>query len=255
MSPSRLPGAALRVVTFAVLFLAILIAASALVEAGLAYVRGGTPFDVGNLTIGLVCSLIAGVFIAAFHLRKETHSVPVKNAEQFLGEAEAALAELGYEVVHRTPTSLATRPGFQSFLLGHGVAVEVEGAEAKITGPKLCVELLRKRVRLHAQVTHLHESRLHRRPELPIKRFELHLRLHPEQLEKVRRQVVATLEAEADVTCELRLTAQNDRGMTAAVVESQLRPWLEEHGIGVVVHKEYLRTAETEKTQVVQAWA
>lgn len=243
---SRLAGAGLRVALWAVVALAGLLAVTLLVAGLLAGPRGLNVHDPENLVAGLVCSLIAGLFVATFHLRKETLTLPAKNGPKFLADARAILEELGYEVVRETPVSLATRPGFQALLLGNGIHVDLDAGDAKVTGPKVCVELLRQRLRLRAQLGHLQQS--HRGPvrngELLLRRVEMRLRVLPEQLEAIRRHVIEVLGAEADVTCDLHLAAQNERGLSDSVVEQELRPWLEKQGIGLVIHKEPARLLE-----------
>src|SRR6478672_4628984 len=104
----RLLAAALRVGALATLVLVGMLACTVAVAAGLAYCQDGALTDVRNLIVGLVCSLIAALFVAAFHLRRETTTLPVGDGPQFLTDARVVLQEMGYVVSRPTPAALTS---------------------------------------------------------------------------------------------------------------------------------------------------
>jgi hypothetical protein len=240
-SVSHYVAGTFRVVLLATLVLTALLVTTLGIAFLIAQIRGADFGSPDQLAVGLTCSLIASLFVAVFHLRKETLAFTVRGGEHFIPDAQAVLQELGYEVVNQTSTTLATKPGFQTYLFGQGIQIRVEGEEARITGPKMGVELVRNRLRVHNQFHHVQQSvRLPRRAsETQVRRVEM--RLRPEQLETVRDHVMNVLKAGEGIAFDLVLTAQGNKGIPETVVEAQLRPWLEEHGIGLAIQKEMVR--------------
>jgi hypothetical protein len=229
--PHRPLGALARVGLLAVLFTSALLALTLLLAGLLAWGRGDQFVQAGSLITGLACSLIACLFVAAFHLRTETLVVPVHDPARFGRDVRLLLREMGYEILTRTAARIQTRPGFQAFLFGRGIDVQIEADRAALTGPRVSVERLRSGLRLAAHVQHArnvaHDPR--RCPEPLLKRVELRLRLAPEQLH---------------VVCELCLLSQSERGIRDSTVEVQLRDWLSQHGIAAQIHKDLLRLKE-----------
>ena len=161
-----------------------------------AWLQDGDWSSQNNLTIGCVCGMIAWLFVAAFHLRRETRTMPYSQRDQFLIKATAVLNEMGYTLVARRTDTLNFRPGFHSYLFGGGIQIVAGEKEAKLTGPKVSLEIFHRCFRLvnHIQRVHqyLHDHR--KFTENVLKRVELQLRLDPDQLEATRANIIELLE-------------------------------------------------------------
>ena len=77
-----------------------------------------------------------------------------------------------------------------------------------------------------------------------IKRVELQLRLRPEQFEAIRTNIIALLQKEGKVVCELNLLVQSERGIRENVLEFQVREWLEQNSIDCDMHKDIVQFVE-----------
>ncbi len=243
-----LPSRWLNCVRFALLSLAALALLAGVSLAGaaaLAWWRDDAWHQPGNLSIGLVCGLVVWLFVAVFHLRKETGTLAVGSHEQFMGDAQRLLREMGYEVTSRRDDFLDTRPGFHAMLFGPGVQVALEAGHARITGPNLSVERLRTSLRMRQQLSRVNQALHNRNPsEAKLKRVELKLRVTPEQLALVQTQVLAALAKEASVVCEISVLAQSDDGIRESTVEHQVRDWLDQQGIPCELHKDFIKIVE-----------
>jgi hypothetical protein len=235
--------AVVRLALFSLIALALLLGTGLLCAAALNVLHGGGIVGKTNLAIGLVCGLIVWMFIAAFHLRKETLAVAAPDRERFLDNAKLLLTEMGYEVKTRGPFDLSTRPRFQSLLFGSGIQVALTENHAHLTGPKVCVELLRNRLRVlsHLGIVQQALRGHHRSNETLIKRAELRLRIKVEDLAEVRTNVIEVLQETANVVCELHLLAQSDAGIPESTLEFQIRHWLEKKGIEAALHKHFIQ--------------
>jgi hypothetical protein len=203
---------------------------------------GGPFLTPMNLTIGLICSLIAWLFIAAFHLRRETVTLLVPEREQFLHHGRLLLTEMGYEVTARGPLQVSTRPRFQSLLFGGGVQVVVTGTHGHLVGPKVCVEILRSRLRVQSHLARCHEAlRDSRCTETLVKRAELKLRVKPADLPTVQANVIEVLRSHGEVICDLHLLAQSETGIPESVLDFQVSQWLEQQKIDATLHKHFVQ--------------
>ncbi len=223
--------------------LAVLLGTSLVCAIVVAMIRDMPVLGSDNATVGLCCSLIVWLFIAVFHLRKETLSLPAPEPKRFLHNARTLLAEMGYDVAARGPHALSTRPRFHSLLFGGSVHVAVKGGQARLTGPRFCVELLRNRLRVQSHLGLVHQSlrEPHRHTETLIKRAELRLRVRPEDFETVRANVIDVLQESADVVCEIHLLAQSNTGIPESVLEFQIAEWLAQQGIDASMHKHFIQ--------------
>jgi hypothetical protein len=210
-----------------------------------AWWRDGGWLEPTNLWVGLVCGLVASLFVAVFHLRKESSTLAVGSHEQFLGDAQRLLREMGYEVTSRRADFLDTRPGFHAILFGPGVQVALEAGHARITGPKYSVERLRMNLRMRQQLSRVQHALVKNQANEPkLKRVELKMRVTPEQLAQVQTHVLASLAKEADVVCEVSVLAQSDEGIRQSTVEVQVRDWLDRQGIPCELHKDFIKIVE-----------
>src|SRR5262249_38395945 len=129
-----------------------------LVALPLAWLSGGPLASPNNLTLAVLCGLITWLFVAVFHLRTETVALPVHDRNEFFVNLVPVLEELGYDVQRRDRQHLMSRPTFRSFLLGGRLQVWIEGKAAKVTGPRVYVELLRRRLRQRAHLARAHQT-------------------------------------------------------------------------------------------------
>jgi hypothetical protein len=244
---------ALRLGLFSVLALALLLGTGILFAAVLSLVYDGGIAGPANLSVGLVCGLIAWMFVAAFHLRKETLAIPAPHAERFVHNARLLLTEMGYEVNAHGPLQLSTRPRFHALLLGGGIQIALTENRAHLTGPKVCVELLRNRLRVlsHLGVVQQALRAPHRFTETLIKRAELRLRVRPEDLAEVRTHVINVLQKSAEVVCEVHLLAQSDVGIPESILDCQVKHWLDQKGIDATLHKHFIQLHRAHSTSAL----
>jgi hypothetical protein len=226
---------AARVVVLSLLTLAVFWAVAFLLTLLTAWVRGLPLTAAMLLSHGAVCGLIAALFVIVFHIKREVIRLPVPRREPFVERVKAHLRELGYTLTAEVPDRLAFRPSFRSVLFGAGIEVRLTGDGATLTGAKVYLEVLRRRLRLQSYVDRAeHEGRL-------LRRVELSMRLTPEQLPRVPGAVAEALRgADAQVVCHLSLLARGAAGIRDAAVEEAVRGRLEEEGIAVEMHKEPL---------------
>jgi hypothetical protein len=236
-------AAAFRFVLVLGVTLAVLLGTSLLCAIAAAIVRDTPVLSPSNVSLGLCCGLIVWLFVAIFHVRKETVSLPAPEPKRFLHNARILLTEMGYEVAPRGPHLLSTRPRFHSLLFGGAVQVSLKCGQAHLSGPKLCVEMLRNRLRVQSHLGQLQQTlrEQHRHTETLIKRVELRLRVKPEDLTLVRTNVIGVLEESAEVVCELHLLAQSETGIAESVLEFQIGEWLAQQGIEATMHKHFIQ--------------
>jgi hypothetical protein len=198
------------------------------------------------LSIGLVCAFVFWLFAAVFHLRRETHTMTFTQREQFIAKAKTVLVEMGYAMVAQRAGVLILRPRFHSYLFGGSIHISFEEREAKVTGPKVALEIFRRGFRLlnHVQRVQLHLQEHRKFTDNVIKRVELRLRLNPDQLQAVRKNVIDVLSKEADIVCELNLLVQSEKGMREDMLEFQIRQWLQQQGIDCEIHKDLVQFVE-----------
>jgi hypothetical protein len=212
----------------------------------LAWYHGTNPLSNENLPPAVICGLIASLFVVVFHVKRETTLVPFKNRQDFLAACRVVLKDLGYEVAVRPDDHLVSWPSFRALLLGGRIHIQPLVSEGRITGPKVFVEILRSRLRLHSHITGveqtLRDSRTLRLVDRRLKRIQMSLRPTPAQWEEVGQAVVQKLVDEgAEVFCEIHLMAQSDEGIRESVLEGPIREWLQQEHIHAEVHKDHSR--------------
>jgi hypothetical protein len=239
---ATLPGKVLRI-TFLTFPVLLLFAATVLPLALLlTRVPGGSTSVFDNLLLAVLCGLVVWVFVAVFHIRTETTRLPVADRKTFVQRLVLVLEDLGYEVFRKGEDRIVSRPGFRSLLLGGGVQVQLEGTTARVTGPKLFVEILRRRVRMQSILDRaqqpMPEDR-HRVAERLLKRVQISLRLEGGRGLAAHQQVMAALRREdAQIVCELHIMAQSEAGVRETTIEG-LRDRLEEIGIEAEIRKDF----------------
>jgi hypothetical protein len=239
---ATLPGMVLRVALLTLPALLLFTATVLPLALLLTHVPGGATELGDNLLLAVLCGLVIWLFLAVFHIRTESVHLPVPDRKTFVQRVTLVLQELGYEVARPGEDRLVSRPGFRAMLLGGGVRVQVEGTTARVTGPKLFVEILRRRVRLQSFIERaqkpLREDR-HRPAERLLKRVQISLRLEGGRAPAFHEQVMAALNGEgAQVVCELHIMAQSEEGLRETTIEA-LRDRLQEHGVAADIRKDF----------------
>jgi hypothetical protein len=212
----------------------------------IAWLRDGAWDSPQYLTIGLACGLIFGLFGAVFHLRRETRHMPISQRETFLTKAKKVLQEMGYALTSQHANALTFRPRFHSYLFGGGIHIALGSQDAKLTGPRVSLDIFRRCWRLmnHVQRMQSYLQEHRKFADNVLKRAELKLRLTPEQFEAVRKNVIDPLEKEAVVVCELNLLVQSENGLRENTLEFQVREWLQQEGIDCEIHKDLVQFTE-----------
>lgn len=222
--PSRLL-LAVRVLVLSLLTLALFWAAALLLVTLAAWLRGTAPAGAGLLARGAVCGLIAGLFIAVFHLKREVILLRLADRQAFAEHVRAELAELGYVPAVESGDRLVFRPALRSLLFGAAIRVQLGGERATVSGPKVYLEVLRRRLRLHDYVDRASPHPAPARGGRLLRRAELSLRASPEQLDGVRAGLASLRAAGAEVVCQVHVLAWSDAGLPDAAVEDVLRRW------------------------------
>ena len=198
------------------------------------------------LYAGFLCGLIAWLFVAAFHLRRETQHVPFTQRDQFIAKAKTVLHEMGYALTNQDADALCFRPRFHSYLFGGGIRLAFDSREVQVTGPKVSLEIFRRCFRLlnHVQRVQLYLQEQRKITDNVIKRVELQLRLRPDQFEALRKNVISVLQKEGTVICDVSLLVQSDHGIRADTLDFQVREWLDQNGIETDIHKDIVQFVE-----------
>lgn len=196
-----------------------------------------------NLAINLAIALGIWLAFSYYHLRAASMSLPVVDCEIFLEKARQTLADMGYELLSQSQRHLLAKPGFQSYLLGGAFSIQVEGKQAKLSGPKVLVEMVRQRLRLDRYLEkdqhQLDDGKRRFAPRL-LKRVEIHMMLKPNQLAAVQGNVVDLLTPDAHVVCRLELLAQSETGIQENIVDWQIREWLEQMDIEAHIQRNHV---------------
>jgi hypothetical protein len=225
----------------------------------LAWLHGCAITDGSNLILACLCSLITGLFLIVFHASRETINVPFRNRQTFLSACRLVLKELGYEVVAKSRAQLVSRPSFRALLFGGRIQVNVFDDTARITGPKVFLEILRSRLRLCTLIANVEQSfkeMQQRQGERLLKRIQVNLRLTREQWVEVGREVMEHLAGEgAEVFCAVQIMAQSEGGIRESLIDGDLRAWLKQRAIPAEILKDHVRWDEPCGPEIVKGAA
>ena len=235
-----------RFVLVTMLASVILVGTTLLISALTAWMANGEWTSPHFLSIGFVCAQVAWLFVVVFHVRRETQSIPFSQRDQFVLKAKSTLHEMGYALTWARGNTLSFRPHFHSYLFGGGIYVAIHEHEARLTGPKVSLDVFRRYFRLlnHVQRVQMYLQEQRKFTETIIKRAELQIRIDPDQFDSVRKHVIDVLEKDATVICELNLLVQSDKGIRENTLEFQIREWLEQRQIPVEIHKDLVQFVE-----------
>jgi hypothetical protein len=199
------------------------------------------------LTLSIICALVVWLFVAVFHLRRESMTFNVENRAAFLQLLQKQLQSLGYVVNRQEEQGLAARPLFQSFLFGGKIGARVEGTQATLTGPKVYLEMLRRRLRLESHFIKVPQtlstlSTLRRRQAGGLLRsVDISVKVSGALIPTVYQHLADALSSEgATVRCELTVHADSDAGLRDVMVQKRIQDWLRGQGIAADVRKDAL---------------
>lgn len=202
-----------------------------------------------TLSLATICGLVAWLFVAVFHFRQETLSFSFQDRQAFLGRLRSQLKDLGYWAKVRESDRQVFKPSFQALLFGGKIRLRIEGASASLSGPKLFLEILRKRLRVQ---NHLEKDlkifwdARRRQNERLLKRAQIAMRVTGKQWQGVCRQITELLQREgAEVQCEVILRAESEEGIRERMVDGLVRELLTQSDIPVVITKERIGGLES----------
>jgi hypothetical protein len=245
--PSRpLAVVIFRFLLVGLLTVVLLVGTALVIAAAYAYVCDEPWSEPEYLAIGFACGFIVWFFVVIFHLRRETQTMSFSQKEQFVAKAKSVLSEMGYALVYHRANRLSFRPRFHAYLFGGAIHIELAEQDARLTGPKVTLDVFRRSFRMlnHVQRVQMYLQDHRKITDNVLKRVELRLRLQPDQLAAVRKNVIEPLENDGAVICELNLMVNSEEGIREDLVEFQLRQWLCEHGISVEIHKGLVQFVE-----------
>lgn len=238
--------AAFRFLLVALLAIVLLVGTTLLIAVVVGWLQFTAWDSRGNLSIGLVCGNILWLFVAIFHLRRETQVVPFSQREPFITKANSVLREMGYSLAAQDANEMRYRPRFHSYLFGGGIHISLQEQEARLTGPKVSLEIFRRGIRLvnHVQRVqqYLHEHR--KFTDNVLKQVEVQVRFAPPQFEKIRENVIEVLQQDAEVVCDLNLLVRSDKGIREDTIEFQVRQWFDQHRLPCEIRKGVVQFVE-----------
>lgn len=246
-SLSRCCGTAAHILVLSFVALVIFGGTALVIAFFLSLAQGSSFGDGANWYVGMICGLIAWMFVAVFHFRKESIQVPLQDREAFGQQVKTVLGDLGYDTQSDSPEYLAFRPAFQSYLLGGGVQVKVEGQQARITGPKVSVEALRKRLRFQNHLKKITVEERKPQGDRVLKRAKVVFRMPADNWREIFDNVVKPLAAEGEVVCQVQISVVNDKGIAENTIDGPVRQWLEKQSITPEIHKTHGQTDEAHR--------
>jgi hypothetical protein len=185
---------------------------------------------------------------------RESQTMPFTQREQFIAKTKTVLHEMGYVLASQQVDELAFRPAFNAYLFGGTIHIHVKlnELEAKLTGPKVSLEIFRRGFRLvnHVQRVQYYLQDKKKFTDNVLKRVELQLWLEPEQLDSVRKHLAEVMEKDAQFSCELRMVIHSESGIREDLLDGNLRDWLEYRGIAVEYHKDLVQFVEVVQSDV-----
>lgn len=195
---------------------------------------GGPISGVDDVLIGLALCLTAMLVAGYCHLRKETMQLRITDRDKFQRWMQIILQDLGYQLVTMTDRDWRTRPHFRAMLFGGGITVKLDDNRAAILGPRLSLELIRRRYRMASHLDKVQETiadSKSRIAETYLKRVELSLRLEPKHMGDFQARIVEALAANGQLLIDVDLMLISEDGMKESLWANEMRPWLEENGI------------------------
>ncbi len=232
----------LRVLVLALFVLALFWTAALVLATLASLLGGGAPAGSGLLLRCAACVLAAALFVAVFHLKKEVVLLRIADRRTFTAQLRAQLGGLGYTPVAESGDRLVFRPALRSLLFGAGIHVQIGDERATVSGPKVYVEMLRRRLRLQDFLDRADRAGAARGKRL-LRRAELSLRASPQQLGAVAADLASLRAAGAEVVCQVHVLAWDDAGIAESAIDERVRQWQQRHALTVGVSREPLAPA------------
>jgi len=199
----------------------------------------GSAGHVDNGLVGLAACLAALLIASYCHLRKVTVQLRISDRDRFQSRMQVIFQDLGYDLVTMTDQCWRTRPQFRAVLFGDGITMKLAGSKAAITGPRLSLELIRRRYRLANQLDNVQQSLSDsktRSAETYLKRLELSVRLEPKHMNDFQAQIVDRLAENGQVLVDVQLMLISEEGMNESLWTNEMRPWLETNRVAYEFH-------------------
>jgi hypothetical protein len=118
--------------------------------------------------------------------------------------------------------------------------VQLQQQTACLTGPRVFIELVRRRIRLARHTDPAQMATGDGPGERLLKRVAVHLRVTGDQLRGVYDGVLRALAREgAEVVCDLHILVQSEGGIREQVIDREVVARLGERQIDVAVHKDF----------------
>jgi hypothetical protein len=217
--------------------------------------RGVPFFEPMNLYGGIVCGLIAWLFVIVFHVRREQLSLPYSDQRAFIQKLREELAELGYELNQSAPDCLQGKPSFTAMLFGGNIQVKLLRKSATLSGPKISLESLRNRLRLQSHLDSnrrtLEDSGYFLEQGL-LRGVQVHFPVSGADQHEAACQLIEDLKRMgASVHCDVNIWAQSETGFEGLVVDKLVRDKIKQMGIPVTVHKKPMLPADSDHAGMV----
>jgi hypothetical protein len=208
----------------------------------------------GIALLGIICGLIAWLFFALFHMRRDSLTFLNDSHETAALRLRRELEELGYEAGETSRGCTVFKPGFSAYLVGGSVRMTEQAESAVVSGPKVFIEILRKRLKvLHhlASVQQSIQETRARQGQHLLRRVEIDLRVSAPQWQKIYDDVISVLDTpNVDLVCEVHILAQNESGILETTVESGIRERLRKLNIPAEIRKDGRPAAELKLAEV-----
>jgi hypothetical protein len=234
--------AAVRILLLALSALIVFGTTAFLGSSSLLWLKTNANAIIGITMLCAVCGLSAWLFVVVLHSRVESLTFLHDDREAVALWLRRELEQLGYGAGEPHKGRTFFKPCFTAYLAGGSVQMMEHPGNIVISGPKVFIELLRKRLKvLHhlasVQQT-IRETRVRQGRHL-LRRVEIDLRVSAAQWQKIYDDVISVLAAQdAALVCEVHILAQNESGILDTTVEAGIRERLRQQNIPVEIRKE-----------------
>jgi len=241
LSPTPL-RATVRILVLAVSALLIFGITALICAIPLLLFRNNPQASAGIVLLGVLCGLIVWLFVAIFHIRREALTFLDDDRMTLLPLLRSALKDLGYEPGDTHKGRTVFKPRFTAFLAGGNVQMTERAESVVITGPRVFIEILRKRLKIlnHLSAVHqtIKDTRV-RQGRNRLRRVEIDLRVSAAQWQQVSDEVIAVLANKtSDIVCEVHILAQHASGVLDTNLVTSIRERLQERNIAVEIRRE-----------------
>ena len=204
--------------------------------------RNNPEASAGIVLLGVLCGLVVWLFVAVFHIRREALTFLDDDRKTLLPLLRSALKELGYEPGDTHKGRTVFKPRFTAFVVGGNVQLTEQAKAVVITGPKVFIEILRKRLKMLHHLSAVHQTIKQTRVRQGrggLRRVEIDLRVSAAQWQHVSDEVIAVLAKQtSDIVCEVHILAQHESGSLDTNVVMGIRERLQRQNIAVEIRKE-----------------